>query len=144
VDVWAPICKGANLPAEQILGACPTAAAAAAAAAATAAAEMALAGDLSQQQQQQQFYSSRSYFPGSLWPNSNSMPVLNDMQQQYSPPCLSGTAAAAAAEVAAFEKGLKHRVMLAVEHFNKDHKKGFQFLQVRHGPVAWSGTHSMH
>eukprot|EP00775_Hariotina_reticulata_P002969 gene2969-3254_t len=44
-------------------------------------------------------------------------------------PICKGPAAATAAEVAAFEKGLKHRVMLAVDHFNKDHKKGFQFLQ---------------
>jgi hypothetical protein len=50
---------------------------------------------------------------------------------------LSGYAAAIAAETAAFEKGLKQRVMLAVDHFNKDYKKGFQFLQVRNGTAPW-------
>jgi hypothetical protein len=50
---------------------------------------------------------------------------------------LSGYAAAIAAETAAFEKGLKQRVMLAVDHFNKDYKKGFQFLQVR--TLCWVG-----
>jgi len=32
-------------------------------------------------------------------------------------------------ESAVYEKHLKGKVMLAVEHFNKDHKKGFQYLQ---------------
>lgn len=31
---------------------------------------------------------------------------------------------------AVYEKHLKLKVALAVDHFNKDHKKGFQFLQV--------------
>jgi hypothetical protein len=58
---------------------------------------------------------------------------LQDQQQQQvqSIGLSVAAAAAAAAEVAAFEKGLKQRVMLAVDHFNKDYKKGFQFLQVR-------------
>jgi len=92
-----------NLPAEQILGAAQQRERQQQQPPPAAAAEMALVGDLSQQQQQQ-FYSSSSYFPGSLLPNSNSMPVLNDLQQQYSPLCLSGPAAATAAEVAAFER----------------------------------------
>ena len=31
-----------------------------------------------------------------------------------------------------YEKHLKTKLKVAVEHFNKDHKKGLQFLQVRH------------
>jgi hypothetical protein len=31
------------------------------------------------------------------------------------------------------QQGLKQRMALAVDHFNKDYKKGFQFLQVREG-----------
>jgi hypothetical protein len=37
----------------------------------------------------------------------------------------------AAVALAGFEWQLKQRAALAVEHFNKDYKKGFQFLQVR-------------
>lgn len=36
----------------------------------------------------------------------------------------------APAQTAMFEKGVKTKALLAVDHFNKDYKKGFQFLQV--------------
>ena len=35
-----------------------------------------------------------------------------------------------AAEMARLEKHLKGRLAAAAEHFNRDHKKGFQYLQV--------------
>lgn len=38
---------------------------------------------------------------------------------------------AAAADAALAEKAAKARLALAADHFNRDYKKGFQFLQVR-------------
>jgi hypothetical protein len=38
-----------------------------------------------------------------------------------------------------FEKGVKQKALLAVDHFNKDYKKGFQFLQVIWGDLGRSG-----
>lgn len=43
-----------------------------------------------------------------------------------------GPACLACCRSAVYEKHLKTKLKVAVEHFNKDHKKGLQFLQVRH------------
>lgn len=42
----------------------------------------------------------------------------------------AGTEAGSTAEVARLEKHLKGRLAAAAEHFNRDFKKGFQYLQV--------------
>lgn len=121
VDVWGPVCRGENLPVEHIIG--KSAAAAGLAAAVAAAAAEQVGGITS---------SSGSHY--SSWAAAAAAGTgLQDQQQPQQGVGLSAAAAAAsAAEVAAFEKGLKQRVMLAVDHFNKDYKKGFQFLQVGH------------
>ena len=33
-----------------------------------------------------------------------------------------------------YERHMKRKLAVAIDHFNKDHKKG---LQVREGPTAW-------
>lgn len=128
VDVWAPICRGDNPPVEQILG--ESAAAAGLAAAVTAAAAEQVTGG-----------SCISYSAGvdssrGLQGRGFSGSLTEQHQQHFGLEAFSSAAAAAtAAELAAFEKGLKQRVMLAVDHFNKDYKKGFQFLQVGLGAL---------
>jgi hypothetical protein len=121
IDVWGPVCRGETLPVEQIIGESAAAAGLAAAVAAAAAAEQ--VGCITS--------SSGSHY--SSWAAAAAAGVgLQEQQQQAQQAVgLSLAAAATAAEVAAFEKGLKQRLMLAVDHFNKDYKKGFQFLQVR-------------
>ena len=48
-------------------------------------------------------------------------------------------ALAASADAALAEKAAKARLALAADHFNRDYKKGFQFLQVR-AATCWKGT----
>lgn len=144
VDVWGPICHGGNPPLDQILGdqaaAALTAAAAGAAAAAAAGKPLrdsASSGGYSTygsylaaamgSSELRLIASSNASSSGNLFGKSRS---CGRFDQGLSEQELSGYAAAIAAETAAFEKGLKQRVMLAVDHFNKDYKKGFQFLQV--------------
>jgi hypothetical protein len=108
------VCRGETIPVEQIIGDSAAAGGLAAAVAAAAAAEQ--VGGITSSH-----YSS--------W--AAAAAAGTGLQEQQQAVGLSLAAAATAAEVAAFEKGLKQRVMLAVDHFNKDYKKGFQFLQVR-------------
>lgn len=153
VDIWGPLCRGENPPLEQILG--EQAAAALSAAASAAAAAAAAGGKPLRDSASSGGYSTYgSYLAataggGELRRNNSSNAGSSsnlfhkarssgrlDQQLLLQEPELSGYAAAIAAETAAFEKGLKQRVMLAVDHFNKDYKKGFQFLQVRPGFVC--------
>lgn len=59
------------------------------------------------------------------------------------PPCAPNTqllgsgVEASPAEVARVEKFLKGRLAAAAEHFNRDQKKGFQYLQARCACCAW-------
>ncbi len=41
------------------------------------------------------------------------------------------------------EKHAKNRLAVAADHFNRDYKKGFQFLQVRIDISAASESHNM-
>jgi brefeldin A-resistance guanine nucleotide exchange factor 1 len=128
VDVWGPVCRGETLPVEQIIGESAVTAGLAAALAAAAAEQ---AGGVT----------SSSGIHYSSWAAAAAAGGSLQDQQQQQVIGLSVAAAATAAEVAAFEKGLKQRVMLAVDHFNKDYKKGFQFLQVRDSATldCWLG-----
>jgi brefeldin A-resistance guanine nucleotide exchange factor 1 len=152
VDVWGPICRGEDPPLDQILGeaaaAALTAAAGAAAAGGKPTRDSASSGGYST-------YAYGSYLAAAMGSSelrriasSNASSSGNLLGGPKSRSCgcfdqallpeqeLSGYAAAIAAETAAFEKGLKQRVMLGVDHFNKDYKKGFQFLQVRRDGAA--------
>ena len=40
-------------------------------------------------------------------------------------------------ETARVEKHVKSRLAVAADHFNRDYKKGFQFLQVSLLPLLW-------
>jgi hypothetical protein len=142
VDVWGPICRGENPPLDLILGDQAAAALLAAAAAAAAGGkplrDSASSGGFSTHagylagaasgNDLHRISSANAGSSGNLMGKSRSM---GRFEQALPEQELSGYAAAIAAETAAFEKGLKQRVMLAVDHFNKDYKKGFQFLQVR-------------
>lgn len=108
IDVWGPVCRGQNPPMEHILGGTGVAAAV--------------------MQVEKVAGGSSSDLPGRSVDKRHLYRCSSSNQGSYG--SLTGAAAAAAAELAAFEKGLKQRVMLAVDHFNKDYKKGFQFLQV--------------
>lgn len=147
VDVWGPICRGENPPMDSIFdqqgaapllaaGRCPAEAGSAgiksirdsassggysALGAAPYFAATASAHDL------RKAISSHAGSSGSLVLKNRSS---NRLDVSFSEHELSGHAAGIAAQTAAFEKGLKQRIMLAVDHFNKDYKKGFQFLQV--------------
>ena len=44
-------------------------------------------------------------------------------------------------ETARVEKHVKSRLAVAAAHFNRDYKKGFQFLQVCSGYVSCSTWH---
>ncbi len=124
MDVWSPICRGEE-PAVPLTdtqrvtasssGATSTSASTYTAAAPTASPAAAAAN---------------GFGPGS---RSQSRGALSASVSGASLASASGAGVSveAAARVAAFEKGLKLRCALAVEHFNKDYKKGFQFLQVR-------------
>ncbi|WIA18254.1 hypothetical protein OEZ85_009722 [Tetradesmus obliquus] len=120
VDVWGPVCRGETLPIEQIIG--HSAATAGLAAALGAAAAEPAGGITSSSGTHYSSWAAAAAAGGGLQDQQQ-------QQQQQQSIGMSVAAAAAAAEVAAFEKGLKQRVMLAVDHFNKDYKKGFQFLQ---------------
>jgi len=152
VDVWGPICRGENPPLDQILG--DQAAAALSAAAAGAAAAAAGAKPLRDSASSGGYSTYGSYLAaasGSDLRRINSSNAGSSsnlfhkarssgrLEQQLQEQELSGYAAAIAAETAAFEKGLKQRVALAVDHFNKDYKKGFQFLQVCWQGASWGG-----
>ena len=50
---------------------------------------------------------------------------------------------AAAADAALAEKAAKARLALAADHFNRDYKKGFQFLQVRPLQLRASTCHRL-
>jgi brefeldin A-resistance guanine nucleotide exchange factor 1 len=142
VDVWGPICHGRNPPLDQILGnqaaeAMTAAAASTAAAAGKPLRDSASSGGYSTHgsglaaalgsSELRQIASSNASSSGNLFGKSRSCGRFDQALPEQE---LSGYDAAIAAETAAFEKGLKQRVMLAVDHFNKDYKKGFQFLQV--------------
>lgn len=64
-------------------------------------------------------------------------PPSQQQQQQLDPATL--------VRMAAVEKRLKQKAALAADHFNKDYKKGFQYLQVRGtGRVCWRfGNHCL-
>lgn len=144
VDVWGPICRGQDPPLDQILGDLAAAALTAAAGAAAAAGGKPLRDSASSggygstygsylaaamgSNELRRIASSSASSSGNLFGKSRSCGRFDQALPEQE---LSGYAAAIAAETAAFEKGLKQRVMLAVDHFNKDYKKGFQFLQVR-------------
>lgn len=144
VDVWGPICRGEDPPLDQILGeqaaAALTAAAGAAAAGGKPMRDSASSGGYSTyaygpylaaamgSSELRRIASSNASSSGNLFGKSRSCGRFDQALPEQE---LSGYAAAVAAETAAFEKGLKQRVMLAVDHFNKDYKKGFQFLQVQ-------------
>ncbi|KAF8061912.1 hypothetical protein HT031_004172 [Scenedesmus sp. PABB004] len=123
IDVWGPVCRGDSPPLDQILGGAPASAAALAAAAA-ADAEAARGAAPSPHARR------LSAGPGSRADRAGgggAPAAAGAGAAGWATP--TGPAAASAAEVAAFEKGLKQRVLLAVETFNRDYKKGFQFLQ---------------
>jgi brefeldin A-resistance guanine nucleotide exchange factor 1 len=160
VEVWRPVCAGSNPPLAAILaapGSNADAAAALAAAADAAAAATARSGgggggsrgglrDSASSGSGARALRASSGgaakrgaaaagLPGQL----AAMQLQPAVQQQPQPATavdwqvageLDGAAAVAATQSAVFEKGLKQRVALAVDHFNKDYKRGFQFLQV--------------
>ena len=140
VDVWGPICRGENPTLDQIVGDQAAAAfsAAAAAAGGKPLRDSASSGGFSTYgsylaaatggNELRRIASSNASSSGNLmFAKARSSGRLEQCLPEQE---LSGYAAAIAAETAAFEKGLKQRIMLAVDHFNKDYKKGFQFLQV--------------
>lgn len=156
VDVWGPICRGENPPLDLILGDQAPAALLAAAAAAAAGGK-----PLRDSASSGGFSAHAGYLAGAASGNdlrrissknagsSGNLLVgkscsMGRFEQALPEQELSGYAAAIAAETAAFEKGLKQRVMLAVDHFNKDYKKGFQFLQVRIGAMYLSNVRDVH